>query len=387
MRGFDQTAALLLLLAGVAPAGEPALRREGAFWVWTETGTQPTAPKGPIRIAASGGVKVTGAAEDQIAYSVTRRVRARSESDARRLMVISRTRISIQGKLTTVRVDSAAGEVADLEIRVPRAAVDIVVNTHDCAVDVSDLSGAVHTETGAGKVTIDRIGGAVTALTAGGDVVLGTVGGAVRCISGGGPISARNLGGEAFLQTAGGDITVEQVDGPVRCSTAAGGIRIERAGSTVVADTMGGPIDIVSARGLVTIRNSGGPIAVGSASGGARCESAGGTIRLTQVAGGLRASTAVGNIAAHLLAGEPFTDSFLTTGAGDITLWIPSKLRVTVRAQNETPGNSRRIVSEFAAIPVKSSGLAVSAEGSLNGGGPLVRLVSTGGTIYIRRDK
>jgi hypothetical protein len=98
------------------------------------------------------------------------------------------------------------------------------------------------------------------------------------------------------------------------------------------------------------------------------------------------ASTAV-NIAAHLLASEPFTDSFLTTGAGDITLWIPANLRVTVRAQNETPGNPRRIVSDFAAIPVKSSGMAVIAEGSLNGGGPLVRLVSTGGTIYIRRDK
>src|SRR5258708_35303769 len=166
MRGFDQAAALLLLLAGVAPAGDPGLRREGAFWVWTETGTQPTAPKGSIRINASGGVKVTGAAEDQIAYSVTRRVRARSESEARRVMVISRIRIAIQGKLTTVRVDSAAGEVADLEIRVPRAAAEIVVNTHDGAVDVSDLSGAVHTETGAGKVTIDRIGGAVTALTA-----------------------------------------------------------------------------------------------------------------------------------------------------------------------------------------------------------------------------
>lgn len=387
MPRFDQAAILFLLLAGVATAGDPGLHREGALWVWTETGARPTSPRGSIRIAASGGVKVTGAAEDRIAYSVTRRVRARSESDARHLMAVSQIRIAVDGKFTVVRVESAPGETADLEIYVPRAAAEIVVNTHDGAVDMSDLSGTVHTETGAGKVSLDRIGGAVTALTAGGDVVLGTVGGAVRCISGGGPISAHALGGEAFLQTAGGDITVEQVDGPVRCSTAAGGIRIERAGSTVVADTMGGPIDIVSARGLVTIRNSGGPIAVGTAGGGARCESAGGTIRLTQVAGGLRASTAVGNIAAHLLASQTFTDSFLTTGAGDITLWIPSNLRVTVRAQNETPGNSRRIISDFAGIAVKSSGLAVTAEGSLNGGGPLVRLVSTGGTIYIRRDK
>ena len=306
MRGFDQAAALLVLLAGVAPAGDPGLRREGAFWVWTETGSRLVSPRGPIRISAAGAVKVTGGPEDRIAYMVTRRVRARDESDARRLMAVSQVRITRTGKFTQVRVDNGPGEAADVEVHVPRDAAEITVKTHDGAVNVSDLTGAVHTETGAGKVTIDRIGGSVTALTAGGDVVLGTVGGAVRCISGGGPISARALGGEAFLQTAGGDITVEQVDGPVRCSTAAGGIRIERAGSTVVADTMGGPIDIVSARGLVTIRNSGGPIAVGSASGGARCESAGGTIRLTQVAGGLRASTAVGNIAAHLLADQTF---------------------------------------------------------------------------------
>ncbi len=94
MTRFDQTAALLLLMAGVAPAGDPGLHREGAFWVWTETGSQPAPASNAIRITASGNVKVTGAAEDRIVYTVTRRVRARDESEARRLLAISRIRIT-----------------------------------------------------------------------------------------------------------------------------------------------------------------------------------------------------------------------------------------------------------------------------------------------------
>ena len=56
-------------------------------------------------------------------------------------------------------------------------------------------------------------------------------------------------------------------------------------------------------------------------------------------------------------------------------------------ARNVTYGGARRIVSDFPAIAVRASGAAVVAEGTLNGGGPLVRISGSGGTIFIRRQE
>ena len=158
-----------------------------------------------------------------------------------------------------------------------------------------------------------------------------------------------------------------------------------QAGNVVIADTAGGPIDVGYAKGMVTAKNSGGPIQVGSASG-ARCESANGAIHLTSVGGSLKASTAMGSIIARFQT-QPVAESFLSTGAGDITVWIPSNLKITLRARNASYGGPRRIVSDFPDITVKVAGVATVAEGSLNGGGPLVRIAGTGGMIYIRREE
>jgi len=126
--------------------------------------------------------------------------------------------------------------------------------------------------------------------------------------------------------------------------------------------------------------NSGGSVQVGSLQG-VRVASAGGSIGLRGSSGSLRAVTDVGSILAELMSGMPMQDSILSTGAGDITVYIPSNLPLTVKALNET-GPAGRIVSEFSEIPVRDG---VMAEGALNGGGPVLRLTSSGGTIYVKR--
>jgi hypothetical protein len=66
---------------------------------------------------------------------------------------------------------------------------------------------------------------------------------------------------------------------------------------------------------------------------------------------------------------------------------IPSNVGVNIRAENEGADSLRRIVSEFPGIPVRMRGMQVVAEGPVNGGGPLLRISGTGGTIFIRRQK
>src|SRR5882724_3403475 len=374
---------LLALATAAAFAGESHLRREGAFWVEVEKGSEQVATRGNIQISTVGGVSIKGAPGNQLSYTVVKRVKARNEAQARRLLSAYSIRLSRQGEVTSLVVQG--GWMADLEVMAPQDSILVRVKTAGGTVDAANFAGEIKAETGGGRINIDQVVGDVSAKTAGGDVTLGKIGGDVRCVSGGGTIRADNIRGEAVFATGGGDIHVQQVDGPVHCSTNGGGIRVVQAGDIVIADTAGGPIDVGYAKGMVTAKNSGGPIQVGSASG-ARCESANGAIHLTSVGGSLKASTAMGSIIARFQT-QPVAESFLSTGAGDITVWIPSNLKITLRAQNASYGGPRRIVSDFPDITVKLAGAATIAEGALNGGGPLVRIAGTGGTIYIRREE
>jgi len=45
----------------------------------------------------------------------------------------------------------------------------------------------------------------------------------------------------------------------------------------------------------------------------------------------------------------------------------------------------RRIMSDFREIQARRQGPRVVAEGSVNGGGPLLQISGMGGTIFIRR--
>jgi hypothetical protein len=84
-------------------------------------------------------------------------------------------------------------------------------------------------------------------------------------------------------------------------------------------------------------------------------------------------------------------NSFLATGRGDVAVYLPSNRAVTIKALNESAGWLGRIVSEFPEIqvqrPVGGVGRTVEAEGSLNGGGPVVMISVAGGTVYLRRQK
>jgi hypothetical protein len=252
------------------------------------------------------------------------------------------------------------------------------------SVDVSGLNGSVRTEVWAGKTVVDHIGGDVEIHSNGGPVLLGSIGGSVRCYSAGGSIHAAMIRGNGVLETGGGDIRIGDVLGDVRAITAAGGIQIDRAAAQVFADTLGGPISILRALGAVVASTAGGPVNIGGAPS-VECRSASGTIHLTNVSGSLRAATTRGSIVAEILPGRPLDDSLLRTGAGDITVLVPSNISVTVVAENGGSQDERSIVSAFSGIRVWRRDSIVEAGGSLNGGGPLLRIVDGGGRIEIRR--
>jgi DUF4097 and DUF4098 domain-containing protein YvlB len=375
---------LVTSVLGVALAGEPVLTREGKYWVEVRSGSEPMAPTSKLRLTSRGPVTVNGASAPELSYSLKIRVKAPNEAEARQLTRRFAVHVARQGANAVFLVVQRGDGMADLQVKTPRTAPDTTIATTEGAVSFYDLDGVVRAETGGGAVNADRIKGNIVVRTAGGDITLGSVGGNANCTTAGGKITAGMVQGEARFETGGGDISAQEVRGLVRATTMAGKVSIHSAGSAVIASTGGGPIDVGQAHGIVTARNSGGPVKVGSAEG-VRCENAGGGVNLDNISGSVRVSTAIGSIIASLLAGKPMSDSFLSTGGGDITVIIPSNLGVTIRAQNELAGNIRRIVSEFPGISVRVEGGQVVAEGPVNGGGPILRISGTGGTIFIKR--
>jgi hypothetical protein len=107
--------------------------------------------------------------------------------------------------------------------------------------------------------------------------------------------------------------------------------------------------------------------------------------------GPLRAQTAMGSILAELMPGVRFQDSTLNTGSGDITVFLPSNVAVSIQALSDGRNRTPRIVSDFPEIRVKAMAAEysgpITAEGSLNGGGPLLRLTANSGSVYLRRQR
>ena len=374
--------ALAFALAALAQTSS-GLVREGGYWVDTITGS--VAAGESVRVATAGAVHIQGEQRGDITYSLKRRVRARDEASARMLLNAIVVKAVREGMRTVLEVTGPdPRSAADLRIRVPRKLRDASVESRGGAIEIADLDGAARVATAAGAVDVNRIGGGVAVRTGGGNVRLDEIGGSVECFTAGGTITAGLLRGDATLATGGGEIMVREARGMVKARTLGGNIRIERASKGVQAAAIRGLVDVVQSGGPVRIETGTGSIRV-RASTDVHCESETGTIQLQATSGGLRAVTRTGSIMADLSGVQMIENSTLVTSAGDITVLIPSNLRVTVEAVNSTSAG-QRIVSEFGGIHPRAGAGSV-AEVALNGGGPRLRLTTAGGTIYLRRPK
>ena len=382
----------LVVPAILALAQDAPIRKEGAHWVQVLTGSITAPADCKLKIENRGPITVQGQpSTDRISYTIKKRVRAKNEAQARALLKAASVRVLSRGPAASIILAQRRPLVsAEMQIHTRMDVSLAAMESTGGDIQVDDVAGMVEAETAGGLIRMDRIGKDVSARTGGGEIRLGSVGGTLRCYTGGGNIQVGRAARDAWLETAGGDIVVHRSGGPLHTSTAGGNIHVDRAGALVSARTAGGRIEVQQASGIVLADNSGGSIHVGSAPG-VRLASAGGSIRLRGSSGALRAATDVGSILAELASGVRLQDSMLSTGAGDITVYIPSNLALTVKALNES-GPGGRIVSEFVEIPVRHAAAEtarqqVEAEGALNGGGPVLRLTSASGTIYLKRQR
>jgi DUF4097 and DUF4098 domain-containing protein YvlB len=369
----------LVGLAILSPAGaQPWLTREGGLWVRTFHGTAPMKPR--LRINAHGPVSLDANVSANFQFTVKVSVRARTREQARAMLEKVALRTERQNDWL-VLTTPGRNTIANVAMRAPRLR-EAVVSSTDGAVQVSGIDGPVTVDTGADEVTVDRIHGDCTLSTGGGDIHVGTVDGFLHCNTGAGSVTAKSVRGEALLQTSGGDISAVSMGGG-RAETGGGTVHLGYINGAVTVINGGGPISVDVATGIVTTRNMAGPVRVGAAAG-IRCDSANGGIQLGKITGPMRVSTAMGSIVANL-DGSKLAESYLATGNGDITVLIPSNLGVRISAENQLADSVRRIFSEFREIQPRWQGMRLEAAGAVNGGGPLLQISASAGTIYLKR--
>src|SRR5438445_8389755 len=216
--------------------------------------------------------------------------------------------------------------------------------------------------------------GDVSAFTAGGHIVAGFISGEATLHTGGGHIVAAGIGGRAELATEGGNITVG------------------KASKFVSVKTGGGQIDFGEVDGSVRAQTGGGGIRIINVAGPMEVESTGGSICLTRVKSSVRAATGDGSITAWIspegqssgavhLAGA----SQLSSGSGDIIVYLPRNLAANIEAIVESGGEKQIEADPALALHFNNAGPgAVKGWLALNGGGAPLKLKTAAGRIKLQ---
>lgn len=306
----------------------------------------------------------------------------------------------------TGRGGASAQFYVQFEVSVP-ATYSLDVNTGVGDIVTQDIGGTVSLKTQGGNIRTGRIGyigwrdaaqvhPTAKLSTEGGHIQVQDVAGDLDAFTAGGHIVAGNITGDAVLRSGGGHIRAGEIGGRARLETDGGNITLKQAGSFVSVRTGGGQIDFGEVRGSVRAQTGGGGIRIITVSGPMEVESNGGSICLTRVAGAVQAATGGGNIQAWINpdAGSPGGrvglpgPSQLSSGAGDIVVFLPRNLAVNIDALVENGGTGRIEADPALLLNVQQVGNRsagpVRALGVLNGGGQVLKLRSTVGKIRLQ---
>jgi hypothetical protein len=274
-----------------------------------------------------------------------------------------------------------------VEVNVPKN-YNLEISTGGGNIETEDVNGRLAISTAGGNILAGNVGGPARLITEGGHITVKNVAGDLMATTGGGHITTGSIAGNATLRTVGGHIRVASVENLARLETGGGNVTLEHSGGELVASTGGGQIDVGEAAGLVKARTAGGGIHVVRVSGPTNLETAGGSIYLTEVDGAVKASTGAGGITAWFVStAKPGTCDFQSSD-GDIVVYLPRKLPITIDAQIQD-GDDHRVIFD-PAFPMKvmyddaSNGTRrLRAAGELNGGGETLRLRTVAGNIRL----
>jgi DUF4097 and DUF4098 domain-containing protein YvlB len=395
-----QIVGLAVSLALLAPqvfvsqilAQETKVSRDGGTWGQEVTGSLTAVKVLRVRVDM-GSVVVRGGQQQDISYVVHTNFKTSNEQEARHQFEQYKVSAYVKGDTAWIVGDWQGGKrprhfYGEFNINVPREMALVKLETDGGNVETVGISGRVEAETGGGSMRLDDIGGGVSAETGGGAIEVGSVRGDMGLHTGGGPITIRQANGKVIAETGGGSVTVGSGSQGATIETGGGSVDVKQCSGKVKVETGGGSVDLSDVGGPADIETGGGSIHLTSAKGHVHAETGGGGIELYGVPSA-SAETSAGGITVKLVNnGAERHDSDLETGSGDITVYVASDVAINVRASVDM-GSGHRITSDFAELRVNSEGdqwnKTLTADGSLNGGGPMLKVHTSNGDICIKR--
>ena len=364
--------------------------RDGYSWVEEITGTLPAARQ--IHIGTDlGSVQVEGNSP-HISYIIRKRSTAPSQEAARRefeQMRISAGKIgetdSIDGRMINKNLSRFGAEFI---VQVPRDINLVKVETRGGSLTFSSIAATIIATTGGGLIRLDDLAGPVKISSGGGNVEAGNLGSNFSMTSGAADVHVNNVGGEMQVNLGGGRVYV----GSTRASsiqTGAGSIQVQKCFGDLHVSSGGGNLNLGEIDGAVQAETDGGSVRLAGARGPVTVKTGGGSVELYNLSRGAQVETGAGPITVEFVGTHGFTDSFLHTAAGDVTVCFSSSLPVTVHATTDM-ASGRGILSDFSGLTITKQGgdmlpTSMFAEGALNGGGPALRIRTTIGQIAFHR--
>lgn len=183
----------------------------------------------------------------------------------------------------------------------------------------------------------------------------------------------------ANLKTSGGTIVVGDLEGMLEVRTSGGDVKLGKISGGVDAHTSGGNVELVEGGAEVKLSTSGGDVMAGQLKGPAVLRTSGGNIRVAQVSNTLEAKTSGGNVAA-VFVGALAGDCELSTSGGDVKATVAATTGFRLDAL--TSGGD--VQATGLTIKIEQGGLKKSrSAGVVNGGGPWLKLRSSGGDIVV----
>src|SRR5947207_1021956 len=383
---------LAALITTLCAAQETSVQKEGSNWVSVVSGSLSGVRNLHIQVEI-GAVRVQGGSTQGINYVIRNRSYEGSEDRARKQLEGYKVSSYVRGDTAFITGEWENGHPhkfnSEITVNVPRDLDLVKIETDGGEISTSGISGRLEAQSGGGGIHLEDIGGAISAETGGGSIDVGNVGSDLTVRTGGGTIHIGSAKGKVVAETGGGSLFLVSGLAGASLQTGGGSIHVDKCTGEVKAETGGGSIDLGEIGGAVSMETGGGTLKVLSASGPIKGETGSGNIELWGVPSA-HVETGSGAITAKFVRGNSGTgSSILETGVGDITVYLVSNVNLTVHASIEA-ANGQQIVSDFPDIKVSSEGgqwgpKLVSAEGSVNGGGPVLKVRTTMGNIYFRR--
>ncbi len=283
-----------------------------------------------------GGIEVTTNATSEVTVEVLRKVTASSEKKEKEFLAERPLTLKQEGVTVSVqarkpgRVSSSWGWNRIKSSGLYRITVPV-----DCQVTLKTAGGHIH---------VTGVQTEVQATTSGGGLRFTEIRGAIHGRTAGGTIAVSDCVGGTEVDTSGGTIQVRGGSGSLQAATAGGSIRVLQ---------YGGPVEV---------------------------ETSGGSITLENIDGKITGSTSGGSVSAILL-GPPLPGEVdLATSGGSVSVTVPANLAFSLDAETSAGGVRSELPVEFTGKPKRDR-----LVGPVNGGGPTVRLRTSGGSISVRK--